>query len=163
MLTQTLVFDVFYGKDELKEEIGFLCSIIDLIEMTDEGKHDFLEDIIQYWLFSAKVEGNGWENERERRYVLFTYPEDYEYPFSRVEDGFFKSGSTAYMCPDFVKGKDVDCWGKIKFNVDEKLKHTAARPYFICYTCLNVDYDLMNHKIEKCPICGGKEYEIVYP
>jgi hypothetical protein len=163
MLTQTVAFDVLYGEDELKEELKFLCSIINLFDMSDAEKHDFLEQIIQYWLYSAKVSENGWEAERERRYVLFTYPENYEYPFSRVEGDFFKTGTTAYMCPDFIKGEDVDCWMKIKFNIEEKLKNTAMRPYFTCHTCLNVDYDLVNHKIEKCPICGGKEYEIICP
>ena len=163
MLTQTVAFDVLYGEDELKEELKFLCSIIDLFDMSDAEKHDFLEQIIQYWLYSAKVAGDGWEAERERRYVLFTSPEDYEYPFSRVDGEFLKTKSTAYMCPDFIKGEDVDCWMKIKFNLEEKLKNTAVRPYFICHTCLNVDYDLVNHKVEKCPICGGKEYEIVSP
>ena len=39
--------------------------------MDDSEKHDFLEEIMQYWILSVKDEN--WEKERERRYVIFMY------------------------------------------------------------------------------------------
>lgn len=72
-----------------KEEILFLCKIISLFKIDDSEKHDFLEEIMQYWILSVKDEN--WEEERERRYVIFMY-DGYDYiDIAYQESDFFKS------------------------------------------------------------------------
>lgn len=159
-LSQMLSFDVLYGEEPLKEELLFLCSVINLFEMTDKEKHSFFESIVQYWLYSAKVLGCGWESERERRYVLFMYPE-YNYSNARLEDGYLKIKSTAYMFPDFIEGDNVICREGIKKRIDEKRYNISNKKHFFCKKCFNFDFDLPNRNIEKCPICNASDFEII--
>ena len=157
--TQVVAFDVLYDEKEAKEELRYLCSIIDLFKATGEEKRQFLQDILQYWLYSIKVSDPKWVAEKERRYVLFTYPE-WEYKDTVLEDGFFKCKSTLYMFPDFVLG-NADLPAIFKSRIDEKRRAVSPSSYFLCHDCLNRDFDLPNLKHDKCPICGSNNYEIV--
>ena len=158
-LTQVLAFDVLYDEDEAKEELRYLCSIIELFKVSDEEKKLFLQDILQYWRYSIKVPDPKWVAEKERRYVLFTYPE-WEYKDTVSEDGFFKCKSTLYMFPDFVLG-DADLPAIYKASIDGKRKSISAVSYFFCHDCLNRDFDLIHQMISECPICHSKNTEIV--
>ena len=157
--TQVIAFDVLYDEEEAKKELRYLCSIIDLFQTTDENKRLFFQDILQYWKYSIKVPDSRWIAEKERRYVLFTYPE-LEYQDVIFEDGFFKCKSTLYMFPDFVLG-DSELANIYKSRIDEKRKAISTRPYFFCHGCLNCDFDLVRHDILECPICNSKDYERV--
>ena len=157
--TQVVAFDVLYNEDEAKEELRYLCSIIDMLRATDEEKRLFLQDILQYWKYSIKVPDPRWIAEKERRYVLFTYPE-LEYKDVVVEDGFFKCKSTLYMFPDFVLG-DTDLPEIYKARIDEKRRSTSTASYFFCHGCLNRDFDLARQEFVECPICHSDDTEIV--
>lgn len=157
--TQVIVFDVLYDEEEAKNELRYLCSIIDLFQTTDETKRLFFQDILQYWKYSIKVPDPSWIAEKERRYVLFTYPE-WEYQDVILEDGFFKCKSTLYVFPDFVLG-DSELANIYKSRINEKRKAISTRPYFFCHGCLNRDFDLVKHDILECPICNSKDFERV--
>ena len=53
-LGQVVSFDILYDEDLAKKEINYLCSVIDMFELTDKEKSKFLSEIIQYWLLSVK-------------------------------------------------------------------------------------------------------------
>jgi len=164
MNAQVIPMDVLYGRDAAREEFEFLCSIVDLFKVSGEKKKRFLEEIIQYWLFSVKDEkneGGEWSCERERRYVFFTY-EKSEYLNAKVEDDFFKVESSLYMFPDFVLG-DNPAIVELQRRADEKRTRTSFRDYIFCRDCLMRDYDIavIGEKINACPICGSHNVEHV--
>ena len=156
--TQVVAFDVLYDEEEAKEELRYLCSIIELLQATGEEKRQFFQYILQYWRYSIKVPDPKWVAEKERRYVLFTYPE-YEYKDTILEDGFFKCKSTLYMFPDFVLG-DADLPEIYKARIDEKRRSISTASYFFCHGCLNRDFDLARQRC-KCPICHSNDTEVI--
>ena len=44
--TQVVAFDVLYDEEEAKEELRYLCSILDLLKATGEEKRQFFQDIL---------------------------------------------------------------------------------------------------------------------
>ena len=160
-ISQVIAFDVLYDIKEAKRELKYLFKVIDAFDMTNEEKHFFLQEILQYWILSVK--DDSWQNERERRYVLFLY-DDYRYLETVVDDGFLKEKTSLFMLPDFIMGenpvRDI-----VKQHLEAKQKATMTREYLHCKDCFVQDYDSvlgMNRKDCKCPVCGSRNVEIVY-
>lgn len=161
-ISQVITFDVIYDRDEAKNELTYLFNIINLFDMSDGDKHSFLQDILQYWILSVK--DSDWKDERERRYVLFLY-DDYDYFETTVEDGFLKEKTSLFLLPDFIMG-DNPVKSKIKFQMEAKQNTTMNREYLHCHDCLVQDYDSVHiNSVSnvKCPICGSKNIEVIYP
>lgn len=161
-ISQVLAFDVLYDRNEAKEELEYLFKVIDLFDMTEVEKHDFLQDILQYWILTVK--DDIWKKERERRYVLFLY-DGYDYLETVVEDGFLKEKTSLFILPDFIIG-DNPVKEVIKCQLEAKQTSTMTKEYLHCYDCLVQDYDAVQdgiHRAKKCPICGSDNIEIIYP
>lgn len=162
MLSQVVAFDVIYDREEAKEEIEFLCRVIDCFDMADNDKKAFLEEILQYWILSVK--DPKWAYERERRYVLFLY-DDYEYIEIDVNDSnYLKMKTSIFIEPDFILGKNP-VKSYIRAFVDEKRYSISAKQYMFCGECLNRDFDVVAgiKVVENCPICGSKNIWIENP
>lgn len=159
MFSPVIAFDVLYDRKKLKEELSFLFQVIDLFPMANTDKNIFLENIIQYWLLSAKDEK--WAYEKERRYLLFLYEEDDFYE-TKIESDYLKEKTSLLVLPDFVLGNHchkID----IKDNTDIKRKALSSQPYLYCNKCFYWDYDLVYRSITeigKCPVCGSTEISI---
>lgn len=94
-----------------------MCKIISLFKMDDSEKHDFLEEIMQYWILSVKDEN--WEKERERRYVIFMY-DGYDYiDIEYQESDFLKVKTTIFLLPDFILGNNPAKY-QIRASLDNK-------------------------------------------
>ena len=106
-ISQVITFDVLYDVEEAKEELQYLFSIIDMFDLSDEDKKQFLQEILQYWILSVK--DSKWETERERRYVLFLY-DDYTYKETEFDDTFLKVKTSLFITPDFIIGKNPSRW-----------------------------------------------------
>ena len=161
-ISQVITFDVLYDRDEAKKELEYLFKVIDLFEMTDSEKHSFLQGILQYWVLTVK--DDVWKDERERRYVLFLYDE-YDYFETIVEDGFLKEKTSLLILPDFILGNNP-VKATIQFQLEAKQRSTMTREYLYCHDCLVQDYDAVHnsaHTVAKCPICGSKNIEVIYP
>ena len=161
-ISQVITFDVLYDRENAKKELQYLFNVIDLFDMTDDEKHLFLQDILQYWILTVK--DNEWKDERERRYVLFLY-DDYDYPEIVVEDGYLKEKTSLFLLPDFILG-DNPVKPTIRFQMESKQKSTMTREYLHCHNCLVQDYDSVQdgiHSAKRCPICGSMDFEIIYP
>ena len=160
-ISQVIAFDVIYDRDEAKKELQYLFKVMNLFDMTDKEKHCFLQDILQYWILTVKDDDPRWKRERERRYVLFLYPE-YKYPEVIIEDGYLKEKTSLLFLPDFVLGynpvKDV-----IRRQMIAKQHSTMTREYLHCLDCLVQDYDSFQEarSIMKCPICGSRNTEMI--
>lgn len=158
--SQVIAFDVLYDREAAKEEINFLCSIIECFEMKDADKKSFLEQILQYWILSVKDEE--WSHERERRYVLFMY-DDYDYIEVDINDErFLKLKTSLFIQPDFILG-DNPVKGYLRDMVDNKRSVISMKPYLFCPDCLSRDFDSVavgKPEITECLICGSKN--IVY-
>lgn len=162
VLSQVVAFDVIYDREEAKEEIEFLCRVIDCFDMADNDKKAFLEEILQYWILSVK--DPKWAYERERRYVLFLY-DDYEYIEIDVNDSnYLKMKTSIFIEPDFILGKNP-VKSYIRALVDEKRYSISAKQYMFCGECLNRDFDAVAgiKAVERCPICGSKNIWIENP
>lgn len=134
---QVTHYDITYNTDDIKEEINYLCDIINLFHMSADDKEAFLDTIIQYWLYSIK--DPKWEDERERRYEVMIY-DFYDYENSRIEDDFLKVRSSLYMFPDFIN-REMTIYREIKRLRIEKLNAISTKEYIFCSDCLNSDYD----------------------
>lgn len=155
VFSQVITFDVIYDRKQAKEELKFLCSVIDCFEMKDEEKKIFLEEILQYWILSVK--DSKWEHERERRYVLFMY-DSYDYEEIDLSDSrFLKLKTSLFIEPDFILGKNP-VKEYINMMVDNKRKAISMKPYLFCKDCFNRDFDVILgvNNINICPICGSK-------
>ena len=160
--SQVVAFDVVYDRKEAKDEILFLCKIIDRFDMSNEDKKTFLEEILQYWILSVK--DSKWEHERERRYVLFLY-DGYDYSEIDLSDPkFLKMKTSLFIEPDFILG-DNPVKGYIRMMVDNKRTVISMKPYMFCKDCFNRDFDIVTgmNKVERCPICGSRLISIVNP
>lgn len=152
--SQVIAFDVLYDKEMAKEEILFLCKIISLFKMDDSEKHDFLEEIMQYWILSVKDEN--WEEERERRYVIFMY-DGYDYiDIAYQESDFLKVKTTIFLLPDFILGNNPAKY-QIRASLDNKRQATAMKDYDLCPVCLSADFDSVLEAPCICKICGNGE------
>lgn len=159
-VSQVIAFDVIYDKEEAKNELKYLLSVVDLFDLSDEQKHLFMEELLQYWILSVK--DFKWKKERERRYVVFMY-DDYEYLETTIEDDFLKVGTSLFLLPDFILGNNP-VREEIRFQVENKQKALMSKEYFHCKNCLLQDYDIAVYKMpEVCPICGSKQIEMIYP
>lgn len=156
-VSQVLAFDILYDKEQAKEELQYLFSIINLFDMSDENKKIFLEDIMQYWILSVK--DTKWDNEQERRYVLFLY-DDYDYKELEINEKFLKIKTTLFMIPDFILGDNPVRW-EIQRQVDSKRRYVSMKDYIFCKDCLMRDYDAVLEKTGICPICGSHSVELV--
>ena len=56
---QVVCFDICYSKIEAKKEINFLFSLINKMKISDKGKEQFAQDLIEYWIYSFK--DNKWK------------------------------------------------------------------------------------------------------
>ena len=152
--SQVIAFDVLYDKEMAKEEILFLCKIISLFKIDDSEKHDFLEEIMQYWILSVKDEN--WEEERERRYVIFMY-DGYDYiDITYQESDFLKVKTTIFLLPDFILGNNPAKY-QIRASLDNKRQATAMKDYDLCPVCLSADFDSVLDAPCICKICGNGE------
>lgn len=85
VISQVITFDVLYNVDEAKDELRFLFTVIDMFDLSDTEKNQFLQEIMQYWILSVK--DSKWKNEQERRYVIFLY-DSYKYKEIEVDNTF---------------------------------------------------------------------------
>ncbi len=163
VFSHVVAFDVIYNRDEAKEEIIFLCKIINCFSMTDTDKNKFLEEIMQYWLLSVK--DKKWSHERERRYVLFLY-NDYEYRGLDISDSrFLKLKTSLFLHPDFILG-DNPVKNQLKVMADDKRQAISLKPYLYCADCLNRDFDIVaggNRNVKNCSICGSEKVSFEVP
>ncbi len=130
-------YDIIYSQEEFKEEINFLCDIINLYDLTETDKNVFLNSIIKYWLLSVK--DKKWSYEKERRYEIFTN-EDTSYIESTIDDRFLKVKSLLFTIPDFIEpgsnNKEV-----IEKNRISKLYSLSTKSFVFCNNCLFSDFD----------------------
>ena len=89
------VFDIIYSEEEIKEEINFLCEIIDLFDCSDDEKNKFLNHILYYWYLSFK--DKKWETEQERRYDLRIFYDKQDYVDLDIDERFLKTKSSVYF------------------------------------------------------------------
>jgi len=159
MFSTVIAFDVLYDKEKLKEELSLLFQIISLFPMSVPEKNSFLENILQYWIFSAKDEE--WDYENERRYILFLYEEN-EYFETRIEFDYLKEKSSLLLFPDFVIGNHRNKDG-IRKNIETKRKKLSPQPYLYCDNCFYWDYDMSRRpitEIGRCPVCGSSDIHV---
>lgn len=157
MLSQVLSFDVLYDIDMAKEELKFLCNIIDMFDLTETEKRNFFEEILQYWILSVK--DKKWDYEKERRYVIFMY-EEYDYLEIKTEGVFLKLKSSLLLLPDFILGNNP-FKTNLKMYIDNKRKVAVMKDYMFCEDCFSIDYDSVKFKAKSCPICGSKQFRLV--
>lgn len=151
--TQVVSFDILYDRDEFMKEINYLEEVIDLFDVDDSIKRDFFESIIQYWILSFK--DKKWSYERERRYILFMYPE-YDYIESIQEGGFLKVKTSVLTYPDIamVESNFSDNYHS---NLYEKARHAMSKDMFFCNNCLQNWVDPGLKDIQECEICHSKD------
>lgn len=156
IFSQVAAFDVIYDREEAKQEIEFLCSIINCLDMSDSDRKRFLEEILQYWILSVK--DPEWSHEQERRYVLFMYDE-YDYSEIDVSDSrFLKLKTSLFIQPDFILGENP-VKSYLEEMIRDKRQMIYMKPYLFCKDCLNRDFDAVAggcEKIDSCTICGSK-------
>ncbi len=151
VLSQVTVLDVAYDIEQVRDDICFLCNIIDLFNVNDEKKRMFLEEILRYWFLSFKDEK--WSGEKERRYVVFLSADE-DLGDSYYEEPFFKVRTDLFKRPDFVLGGGFQLNEILYSSVRDKLRNFGSRVPFICKICCSIEYDLpVSAKI--CPICGS--------
>ena len=159
--SQAVAFDVLYDRAKAKEELQLLIKIIDKFQMTEKQKKDFLEEILQYWMYSVKDELSQWEDELERRYVVFTY-KNVDYLETSDDDTYRKMKTSIFRCPDFVLGPIPH--KKVIQDEITNLRHfVSIREYMFCNDCLNRDYDAAHLQVKTCPICGSANIQLVEP
>jgi len=161
--SQVVAFDVIYDIEEAKEEIYYLCSIIDLFDMKNADKKKFLEDIMQYWILSVK--DKKWAHERERRYVIFMYKNYDYYEIDTSDCKYLKIKTSVFLQPDFILGHNLSK-PTIKYMVDDKRMFLYSKKYLFCEDCLNRDFDSVfgaHSENLVCNICKSKKVSIIYP
>lgn len=154
VFAQVIAFDVLYDEREAREELEYLFDVIDMFDMNDSDKKQFLQEILQYWILSVK--DGKWCEEKERRYVLFLY-DNYEYKEVEIDKTFLKVKTSLFLTPDFIIGDNP---GRFKIEKYLKTKRTFMfnRQYLFCADCLMQDYDVSFTSMPKvCPICGSSK------
>ena len=170
MLSQVVVLDVVYDRDQARNELAFLVKCVDVLGNSDDEKRAFLGEILQYWKLSFKdpVEREEphreWYKERERRYVIFYY-EDYNYINQRIESRWLKMDSTVVLAPDAVLGP-ISSGNKTTIceNLAMRYRHTSLDNYCLCRDCLARTYVRQLQPYTTCKMCGSKNltfYQVV--
>ena len=159
MLSQVLSFDVLYDKEEAKKELIELMDVIDMFDISNDEKHMFFEEIMQYWILSVKDEK--WCNERERRYVVFMY-DNLEYiETDTTDERYLKTKTSMFLFPDFVLGNNY-IKDKVSPYICEKMRRIATNDYLFCKNCLNCDYDA-DKNVKICAVCNSDNVKHIYP
>ena len=153
--SQVISFDIIYDAQEAKQEIIYLCSIIDMFELTQQEKKNFLEEILQYWILSVK--DKKWAYERERRYVLFLYDTHNYIDLDKTDERFLKLETSLLVLPDFILG-DNPSKPYIKRMIDNKRNYLSVKDYMFCSNCFSCDFDAIYSEHEQCPICGSNKF-----
>ena len=158
VISQVITFDVLYNVDEAKDELRFLFSVIDMFDLSDTEKNQFLQEIMQYWILSVK--DSKWQNEQERRYVIFLY-DGYAYKEMEVDDTFLKVKTSLFIMPDFILG-DNPSRHKIEMELQSKRDALFSNRYVLCEDCLMQDHDIAFGDLpDRCPICGSKKLKMI--
>lgn len=158
MVSQVIAFDVLYDTEEAKEELQYLFSVIDLFDLSDDEKKQFLQEILQYWILSVK--DGKWAQERERRYVLFLY-EGYNYKEIEQDETFLKVKTSLFLIPDFILGENPNR-EEIERQLKAKRRALYSGEYMLCENCLCQEHDVpFGRHPEYCPICGSKKIRMV--
>ena len=157
-LGDVLYYDVVYDLDTAKDELNYLCCIIDAFSFTDEEKRSFLQEILQYWFLSFK--DSEWAEENERRYHI-VFQESIKKIDGKIEGDYYKSKTSIYLFPDFIFAT-----GRLKettkINREAKLSFTSTKSYLYCKSCLQADYDYICYRDNKtCVVCGSEDTEII--
>lgn len=151
---QVAFYDIIYEETVAREELNYLCEIIDAYDLTDNEKGEFLDELLEYWYLSFK--DNKWVEEQERRYQLFVCDDNY-YDLL-IENDFLKIKSTLYLYPDFIISDNETIRIKGKYRRLEKLSATATKNYVFCENCFQADFSAGNYTslpYKECPICGS--------
>jgi len=158
-LDQVACYDILYSQNEAKEEINYLCELINLFEMSETDKNIFLNDMLEYWYLSIKDKKWGYEHERRYQLFVFNYK---DYTDISTDDRFLKIKSSVYLYPDFIFSNSP-----IKYRValyrTEKLYSIAMRDYIYCHNCLQADFDNVTYcgiDNKTCSICDSKDIEV---
>ncbi|MDD3129254.1 MAG: hypothetical protein PHF05_05055 [Candidatus Izemoplasmatales bacterium] len=155
MLSYVHNYDIIYSREEFKDEVNFLCDIINSFHIDDDDKNNFFNSIIKYWLLSVK--DKKWEYENERRYEIFI-DENLEYIGSVIDERFLKVKSLLFTYPDFI-GIGSNNHQLIKKNRLEKLKAISTKPFVFCNDCLFSDFDFgvsFDRNTYKCKNCSSE-------
>lgn len=156
-------FDILYSEKVFKDEVNFLCEIINLYDLDDTQKANFFDELMEYWYFSYK--DKKWKDEQERRYQLFVF--DYkDYVDLTIEDNFLKIKSSLYLYPDFVLTDNEVIKTKINIHLKEKLQAVASRDYIFCENCGQSDFTegcMRSNSYKKCSICGSTKLSVKKP
>lgn len=147
-----VAFDVIYERKVLEQELNYLCDIINNFDISNNDKNKLYNEFLQYWLLSYK--DKKWSHEKEKRFQLFIYPDDYEYLDIIIEKGYLKLKSTLFLYPDFVLTNINH--PILKENILIKANAIARDNYLFCENCLQVSYDYVLDDNEICDICGNK-------
>ena len=152
--SQFIVYDMLYSRDEFKQEILYLMSIIDDFKISAKDKKYFLEQIIDYWKLTIK--DKKWEDEHERRYEIMYYS-DYGYRELTLDETYLKNKTCLLQYPDFIIGENP-MRESIKANIIEKANYkNLSCSSIMCKTCL-FESTFIGHD-QACPVCGSKEFE----
>lgn len=158
LLGDVVFYDVIYSKDEAKEELKYLCNLINLFSFNEIQKNKFLNEILQYWYLSFKDEN--WKDENERRYHIVLH-KNISCLESKIEGDFYKSKTSLYLYPDFLFGSEK-IKDTIKLNREEKLKSISTKNYLFCNNCLQSDFDYSSLGSKaKCRICGSSDISYI--
>lgn len=157
---QVVFYDILYNETEAKDEINFLCDLVNKYDFDDHEKTMFLSELLAYWSFSFK--DIKWQGEKERRYQLFI-DKRCDYYDERIEDGFFKIKSSLYLYPDFLFCDNERIKIHCRKRIEEKLSVIATKSYMFCKNCLQADFSAANglDYSSRCTICGSNEIEVI--
>ncbi len=157
-LGQVICFDVLYDRKQIKSELKILFDIINYFKISNTEKHNFLQEILQYWIFSIKDEK--WKNERERRYLIFLY-NDYEYKELSETDNLLKVKTFLFSTPDYVRNYTGVKTKKLFDNINHYYIAHSYVDFWFCCDCFSRDYDSINNDVKRCPICNSKNMELI--
>ena len=158
-IDQVACYDIIYSQEEAKEEINYLCDLINCFGISEKEKLKFLNDLLEYWYLSIKDKKRSYE--QERRYQLFLF--DYKNCIDvSIDNRFLKIKSSVYLYPDFIFSEHL-LKQEVKMRRVEKLRSTAMSNYIFCHNCLQADFDsgkLASCK-QVCSVCGSTDTEFV--
>lgn len=163
MGTQVIVADILYDKGEARKELEYFCGLIDKLRMPAESKRSFLEEIMQYWIYTVKDSENEygkWDVENERRYVLF-FCQGYKYDDTEFTDKYLKIASSIFMYPDFVLGDGDGVMRYIRERITEKMHSINRKDYMFCNRCYSRDFSNIYRENCRCRVCGSTDLELI--
>lgn len=154
-IDQVAWYDIIYDRESAKDEINYLCDIINEFELSDAEKSVFFEKILVYWYLSFK--DKKWMPEKERRYQLFIF--DYKKYVDAVKDnGFLKMDSTLYTYPDFIFTDDLKVKSIARLFRSNKTCGLMSQAYYFCNNCLQANRAVFGKEEDAvCPVCGSKD------